>query len=78
MNENTILINSLKRLYASEQITLETLQGIYDKGRVNITKEVFHDISGEYPTETPKPISDLATEEDYKQALTELGVDVSE
>lgn len=78
MNENTTLINSLKRLYASEQITLETLQRIYDKGRVNITKEVFHDISGEYPTETLKPISDLATEEDYKSALTELGVDVSE
>lgn len=70
----SILNNSLTRLYNNKQITLNNLQEIYDKG--NITKEDFHTITGQYPSE--KPISDQATEEDYKSALTELGVNVNE
>lgn len=70
----SILNDSLLRLYNSKRITLDRLQEIYDKG--NITKEDFYTITGQYPSENP--ISDQATEQDYKSALTELGVDVSE
>lgn len=70
----SILNDSLLRLYNSKRITLDRLQKIYDRG--NITKEDFYAIAGQYPSE--KPISDQATEEDYKSALTELGVNVNE
>ena len=70
----SILNDSLLRLYNSKRITLDRLQKIYDRG--NITKEDFYAITRQYPSENP--ISDQATEQDYKQALTELGVDVSE
>ena len=70
----SILNDSLLRLYNSKRITLDRLQKNYDRG--NITKEDFYTITGQYPSE--KSISDQATEQDYKSALTELGVDVSE
>ena len=70
----SILNNSLTRLYNNKQVTLNKLQEIYDRG--NITKEDFYAITGQYPSENP--ISDQATEEDYKSALTELGVDTNE
>lgn len=70
----SILNDSLLRLYNSKRITLDKLQGIYD--RCSITKEDFYAITGQYPSE--KPISDQATEEDYKSALAELGVNVNE
>ena len=70
----SILNDSLVRLYNSKRITLDRLQEIYDKG--NITKEDFYAITGQYPSE--KSISDQATEQDYKSALTELGVNVNE
>lgn len=70
----SILNDSLLRLYNSKRITLDRLQEIYDRG--NITKEDFYTITVQYPSETP--ISDQATEEDYKSALTELGVNVNE
>lgn len=70
----SILNDSLLRLYNSERITLDRLQEIYDRG--NITKEDFYTITVQYPSETP--ISDQATEQDYKSALTELGVNVNE
>lgn len=70
----SILNDSLLRLYNSKRITLDRLQKIYNRG--NITKEDFYAITRQYPSETP--ISDQATEQDYKSALTELGVDVSE
>ena len=70
----SILNDSLLRLYNSKRITFDKLQGIYDRG--SITKEDFYTITGQYPSE--KPISDQATEEDYKSALAELGVNVNE
>lgn len=70
----SILNDSLLRLYNSKRITLDRLQEIYDRG--NITKEDFYAITGQYPSENP--ISDQATEQDYKSALTELGVNVNE
>lgn len=70
----SILNDSLLRLYNSKRITLDRLQEIYDMG--NITKEDFYTITVQYPSETP--ISDQATEQDYKSALTELGVNVNE
>lgn len=70
----SILNDSLLRLYNSKRITLDRLQEIYDRG--NITKEDFYTITVQYPSETP--ISDQATEQDYKSALTELGVNVNE
>lgn len=70
----SILNDSLLRLYNSKRITLDKLQGIYDRG--SITKEDFYAITGQYPSE--KPISDQVTEEDYKSALAELGVNVNE
>lgn len=70
----SILNDSLLRLYNSKRITLDRLQKIYDRG--NITKEDFYAITGQYPSENP--ISDQATEQDYKSALTELGVNVNE
>lgn len=69
----SILNNSLTRLYNNKQITFENLQKIYDRG--NITKEDFHTITGQYPSENP---TDQATEQDYKNALSELGVNVNE
>lgn len=57
----SILNDSLLRLYNSKRITLDKLQGIYDRG--SITKEDFYAITGQYPSE--KPISDQATGEDY-------------
>lgn len=70
----SILNDSLLRLYNSKRITLDRLQKIYNRG--NITKEDFYAITGQYPSENP--ISDQATEQDYKSALTELGVNVNE
>lgn len=70
----SILNDSLLRLYNSKRITLDRLQEIYDRG--NITKEDFYTITVQYPSETP--ISDQVTEQDYKSALTELGVNVNE
>lgn len=70
----SILNDSLLRLYNSKRITLDRLQEIYDRG--NITKEDFYTITVQYPSE--KSISDQATEQDYKSALTELGVNVNE
>lgn len=70
----SILNDSLLRLYNSKRITLDRLQEIYNRG--NITKEDFYAITGQYPSENP--ISDQATEQDYKSALTELGVNVNE
>ena len=70
----SILNDSLLRLYNSKQITLDKLQGIYDRG--NITKEDFYAITRQHPSENP--ISDQVTEQDYKSALTELGVNVNE
>lgn len=72
----SILNDSLSRLYNSKRITPDKLQGIYDRG--SITKEDFYTITGQYPSEKPIPISDQATEEDYKSALAELGVNVNE
>lgn len=70
----SILNDSLLRLYNSKRITLDRLQKIYNRG--NITKEDFYAITGQYPSE--KSIYDQATEQNYKSALTELGVNVNE